>query len=100
MKRSWFRVLFPLVLLNTGCRVRCIPLRKVWRVQRDLLKSASSRNEERAGEQFRTRSPARELYGNQDTPLENVRQAQGECDGSVTGGRRAQTAARYGNGGG
>src|ERR1043166_144521 len=91
MKRGvWFGVLFvTCALLNTGCRSAVYSTYEKFGVyKRDLLKKRviAARNEEKeAGEQFKDAlTRLRELYGNQDTPLEKTYdKLKSEYDGSV-----------------
>jgi len=90
-KGVWFGILFAtLVLLNTGCRSAVYSTYEKFGVyKRDLLKKRviAARNEEKeAGEQFKDAlTRLRELYGNQDTPLEKTYdKLKSEYDGTVT----------------
>src|ERR1044071_8187620 len=77
------------VLLNTGCRSAVYSTYEKFGVyKRDLLKKRviAARNEEKeAGEQFKDAlTKLRELYGNQNTPLEKTYdQLKSEYDASV-----------------
>jgi hypothetical protein len=89
-KGVWFGILFAtFVLLNTGCRSAVYSTYEKFGVyKRDLLKKRviAARNEEKeAGEQFKDAlTRLRELYGNQDTPLEkSYDKLKSEYDGSV-----------------